>query len=192
MSKFARLPPGQRETNKFPVLHAGSVPKVDLDKWRFTTSGLIDDPLDLTYSQMTSLPGIKIVCDIHCVTRWSKFNTHWEGIPAKTILDLTGPKTTAFYALIHAENGFTTNLPLEILYEKESIFAYKHDDKPLTAEHGWPVRLVVPRLYFWKSAKWVTGIELIERDTPGFWEKHGYHMEGDPWKEERYSSPRPW
>lgn len=192
MSEQAKLPPGQKETSKFPVLHAGSVPKIELEKWRFKTFGLVDNPLNLSYAEMTALPGSKIVCDIHCVTRWSKLNTHWEGIPVKTILDMTKPKPAAFYALIHAENDFTTNLPLELLYEKDSIFAFKYEGKPLTEEHGWPMRLIVPQRYFWKSAKWVTGIELTESDAPGFWEKHGYHMEGDPWKEERYSSPRPW
>lgn len=192
MNDSPKLPPGQNETHRFPVLHAGSVPKIDLERWRFKAFGLVQNPLDLTYEEMTSLPGVKTVSDIHCVTRWSKTKTRWEGIPAKTILDMARPKAMAFYVLVHAENGFTANLPLEVLYEKESIFAIKYEDKPLTAEHGWPMRLVVPRLYFWKSAKWVTGIELIEHDTPGFWEKHGYHMDGDPWKEERYSSPRPW
>lgn len=185
-----RLPPGQRLARKLPVLHAGRIPDISLAQWKFTASGLVKNKLSLNFEQIRGLPATKITCDIHCVTRWSLLDTRWEGVPAKEILDMAQPESNARYALIHAENDFTTNLPLDLLYEKDVIFAYKYEGKSLTPEHGWPLRLVVPQRYFWKSAKWVTGIELIEHDTPGYWEKHGYHMEGDPWKEERYGSPQ--
>jgi len=182
----SRLPPGQRLTDKWPVLHYGKVPSVDKAKWRFTISGLVHKEKTLTYDEFTALPQVEVFSDIHCVTTWSRYNNTWEGVSTRAIRDISGIKPEAKYVMVLGEGGFTTNLPLEDFLAEDAVFALKHDGKALTAEHGGPVRLVVPRLYFWKSAKWVTGIELKDKNEPGFWEKAGYHMHGDPWLEERY------
>lgn len=192
MNDVNRLPPGQRLTNKFPVLHAGSVPKINSHEWSFRTSGLVKNNVVMDIEKFKSMPRIKITCDIHCVTRWSKFDTNWEGVPVKEILLLTELEPGASHVLVHASNNFTTNLPVDLLYLDNVILADTYEDEPLSPEHGGPVRLIVPQRYFWKSAKWVTGLEFLDKNIPGFWEKHGYHMEGDPWKEERYSSPVAW
>lgn len=184
----ARVPPGQTLTEKWPVLHYGSVPRVDLGRWRFRISGLVEEPVELTYDQFMALPKTEITCDIHCVTTWSRFGNTFEGVPFSEVLKLVKPRPGATHAMVLAEYGFTTNLALEDLDRDDVLFAYKHDGKELTPDHGWPLRLVVPHLYFWKSAKWVRGLELMAGDKPGFWESHGYHMRGDPWKEERYSA----
>jgi DMSO/TMAO reductase YedYZ molybdopterin-dependent catalytic subunit len=183
-----RVPPGQTVTEKWPVLHYGSVPRVDLGRWRFRIFGLVEEPVELTYDQFMALPRTSITRDIHCVTTWSRYDNTFEGVPFREVLKLVKPKPEATHAMIHAEYGFTTNLPLVDLDRDDVLFANKHDGKELTPDHGWPLRLVVPHLYFWKSAKWVRGIELLAEDKPGFWETHGYHMRGDPWKEERYSA----
>jgi DMSO/TMAO reductase YedYZ molybdopterin-dependent catalytic subunit len=181
-----RIPPGQRETGKFPVLHHGDIPGIDASAWKFSITGLVEESLALDYASFSSLPVVKVFADIHCVTGWSKLNNLWEGVSAKEIAALAGVLPEARFAIVHAENGFTTNLPLSDFMEPDVLFATKYNDEPLTPEHGAPVRLVVPRLYFWKSAKWVTGIEFTDRDRPGFWETRGYHNHGDPWTEERY------
>lgn len=183
-----RTPPGQTLTEKWPVLHYGSVPRVDLARWRFRIFGLVDEPAELTYEQLLALPRTTITRDIHCVTTWSRLDTTFEGVPFRSVLELVTPRPDATHVMVHAEYGFTTNLALTDLDRDDVLFANKADGKDLTPDHGWPLRLVVPHLYFWKSAKWVRGIEFMTQDRPGFWESHGYHMRGDPWKEERYSA----
>ena len=183
-----RIPPGQKLTDKFPVLHHGSVVHFDIDKWKFSIFGLVDRPREMNYSEFDGLPKVKVLADIHCVTTWSKLNTLWEGPGTSVIKELVNIKPEARFVIVHAGGGFTTNLPLADFFEKDVLLATKYDGKPITPEHGFPVRLVVPRLYFWKSAKWVTGVEFVAADHPGFWESAGYHNHGDPWREERYSS----
>jgi DMSO/TMAO reductase YedYZ molybdopterin-dependent catalytic subunit len=151
--------------------------------------GLVEQPVRLTYDEFRALPTVTISCDIHCVTAWSRLGMTFEGVPAKTVLDLAKVRPEAAYVMVHGEQGYETNLRLEYLRADDALFAWKADGADLAPEHGWPLRLVVPRLYFWKSAKWVRGLELLAKDRPGFWERNGYHMHGDPWKEERYSSP---
>ena len=185
--RSSRVPPGQAETSKWPVLHYGSVPRVDLTKWRFRFFGLVEQPLELTFEQFMALPKQQITCDIHCVTRWSRLDTSFEGVPFREIYKLVKRRDNANFAIIHAEHGFTTNLPLEDLLRDDVLLAYRANGADLTPDHGWPVRLVVPHLYFWKSTKWVRGVELLAQNRPGFWESNGYHMRGDPWREERHS-----
>ena len=186
-----RLPPSQIETRKWPVLHYGIVPQMDLATWRFGISGLVERPLTLSWSELLELPRQQTLCDIHCVTRWSRYDNLFEGISVQALLQRAVPRPEARYALVHAEQGFTTNLPLADLDRPANLLALSFGGEPLTPEHGGPVRLLVPHLYFWKSAKWVKGIELLEEDYPGFWEQNGYHQRGDPWSEERYSRPDP-
>ncbi|MEO7985384.1 MAG: sulfite oxidase-like oxidoreductase [Gemmatimonadales bacterium] len=187
----SRLPPGQVVTRKWPVLHYGSVPTVDLARWRFTVGGLVEHPFALTWDELQALPRRETVCDIHCVTRWSRYDNVFEGVPVQSLLERAGIQPTAHYALVSAEQGYTTNLPLSDLDRPENLLALRHNGEALTPEHGGPVRLLVPHLYFWKSAKWVRGFELLADDEPGFWERNGYHMRGDPWEEERYGRPDP-
>jgi len=186
-----RLPPGQVITRKWPVLHYGTVPRVDLATWRFSVGGAVEQPFAITWEELQALPRRQTACDIHCVTRWSRYDNVFEGVPVQLLLQRAGVKPEARYALVHAEQGFTTNLPLDDLDRPENLLALSHDGEPLTPEHGGPVRLLVPHLYLWKSAKWVRGIECLEEDVPGFWEQNGYHMRGDPWQEERYGRPDP-
>jgi DMSO/TMAO reductase YedYZ molybdopterin-dependent catalytic subunit len=181
-----RVPPGQVVTTKWPVLHYGDVPQVDTKTWRFEVSGLVERPYSLTYDELLALPRATVHCDIHCVTRWSRLENAFEGVAAQRLLQRAGVKRDAAYCLVHAEQDFTTNLPLSDLDRPENLIALKHDGEWLTPEHGGPARLLVPHLYFWKSAKWVRGLELLADDMPGFWEQNGYHMRGDPWMEERY------
>ncbi|HET7790436.1 MAG TPA: sulfite oxidase-like oxidoreductase [Gemmatimonadales bacterium] len=181
-----RLPPGQILTDKWPVLHYGNVPSVDTTRWSFEVSGLVERPFTLTYDELLLLPRKTVHCDIHCVTTWSRFDNAFEGVPVRSLLERAGVKAEARHVLITAEQGFTTNLPLADLDRPENLVALKHDGEWLTPEHGWPARLLVPHLYFWKSAKWVRGLVLLDEDIPGFWEQNGYHMRGDPWTEERY------
>lgn len=182
-----RIPPGQRLTNKFPVLHYGTVPKVDISKWTFTITGLVERDIKLNFNEFNDLSKIKVRSDIHCVTSWSMLDTTWEGISTSEIRKLVKILPEAEHVVIHAEQGFTTNLSLKDFFGVDVLFATMYNNDLLTPEHGYPVRLVVPRLYFWKSAKWVTGLEFIADERLGFWEQHGYHSHGDPWKEERYS-----
>jgi DMSO/TMAO reductase YedYZ molybdopterin-dependent catalytic subunit len=182
-----RLPPGQVRTDKWPVLHYGAVPQVDLATWDFRVDGLVEQPVRWSYSEFLALPQVQVRSDIHCVTRWSRFDNLWQGVSFKELLRHVQVKPEARHAVFHAEQGFTSNLPLAELEQDDVLFAYRHDGRDLTPEHGWPLRLVVPRRYFWKSAKWVRRVELVAEDRPGFWEQNGYHNEADPWKEERFS-----
>ena len=180
----SRLPPGQYVTTDFPVLSAGPTPRTPLSKWSFTIRGLVDAPRTWTWDEFRALPHEKVTADIHCVTKWSKFDTVWEGVSIDTLLQ--GIQTSAKYLTAFSDGGYTTNLPMEAITGGKAWVAYAFDGKPLEPEHGGPARLLVPRLYFWKSAKWVRGLELHERDEPGFWEVNGYHNYGDPWREQRY------
>jgi DMSO/TMAO reductase YedYZ molybdopterin-dependent catalytic subunit len=186
-----RLPPGQIITRKWPVLHYGTVPGVDLATWRFEVRGAVERPVSLTWDELLALPRRETACDMHCVTRWSRYDNVFEGVPVQDVLAHAGVKPGAAYVLVHAEQNYTTNLPLSDLDRPANLLALSHNGEPLTPEHGGPVRLLVPHLYLWKSAKWVTGFQLLEEDYPGFWEQNGYHMRGDPWQEERYGRPDP-
>ena len=181
-----RLPPGQVLTKKWPVLHYGLVPAVELATWTFAVDGLVERPFVLTYDELAALPRSTTRCDIHCVTTWSRFDNTFSGISVQSLLQRAGVRPEARFCLVSAEQGFTTNLPLADLDRPENLVALTHDAEPLTPEHGWPARLLVPHLYLWKSAKWVRGLTLLDADVPGFWEQNGYHMHGDPWTEERY------
>jgi len=183
-----RTPPGQVLTSKWPVLHYGSVPKVDPQdaRWRLKVFGLVEEPFELTYADLRSMPAIDVVCDMHCVTHWSRLDNVFTGVPTKAIVERAGPKPEARFVMCHSEAGFTVNVPLDQFTADDSILAYQWDGKEITPDHGWPLRGLVPRLYLWKSAKWIRGIELRATDAPGFWEQNGYHMHGDPWKEERF------
>jgi DMSO/TMAO reductase YedYZ molybdopterin-dependent catalytic subunit len=184
----ARLPPGQYLTEKWPVLHAGSVPDYppDLAGWDFRVWGEVDSPVTLSWAELTALPVEAVTQDIHCVTRWSRFDATFEGVPWAAIRELVGQRPSARYAIAHAEQGFTANVPASSLDARGALLATHADGAPLEPEHGWPLRLVVPGTYFWKSAKWLRGIELLDHDQPGFWERYGYHNDADPWKEQRY------
>jgi len=182
----ARLPPGQYLTEKWPVLHAGSVPAVDLATWDLRVFGEVEEPVRLTWEELQALPSREITVDIHCVTRWSRFDTRFRGVHWSELAKLVRPKPSARFVLAHAEHGFTSNVPLEAIETVDALLAYEADGEPLTPDHGWPLRLVVPSRYFWKSAKWVRGLELRATDEPGFWERYGYHNDADYTKEERY------
>jgi DMSO/TMAO reductase YedYZ molybdopterin-dependent catalytic subunit len=182
----ARLPPGQYLTEKWPVLHAGDVPDVDLELWNLRVFGLVEEEVTLDYAQLRALPATGITTDIHCVTRWSRFDAGFRGAHWRELAKLCKPQPAAHFVVARAEQGFTANLPLTALEEENAMVCYEADGEPLTAEHGGPVRLVVPSRYFWKSAKWLTGLELVSADQPGFWERYGYHNDADPWQEERY------
>ena len=186
-----RLPPGQIVTRKWPVLHYATVPRVDLATWRFEVRGAVERPVSLTWGELLALPRRETACDMHCVTRWSRYDNVFEGVPVQDVLARAGINPGAAYVLVHAEQDYTTNLPLSDLDRPANLLALSHNGEPLTPEHGGPVRLLVPHLYLWKSAKWVTGFQLLEADYPGFWERNGYHMRGDPWQEERYGRPDP-
>jgi DMSO/TMAO reductase YedYZ molybdopterin-dependent catalytic subunit len=186
-----RLPPGQKETVKWPVLHFGNVPRVDVRRWSFRVFGEVERPYELTWDEFVALPRAEVLCDIHCVTHWSRYDNVFGGVSVTQLLERAGVRPTATHALVHAEQDFTTNLPLDDLLREANLVATHHGGAPLSPEHGGPARLVVPHLYFWKSAKWVRGIELMAGDFPGFWEQNGYHMHGDPWTEERFGRPDP-
>jgi DMSO/TMAO reductase YedYZ molybdopterin-dependent catalytic subunit len=181
-----RLPPGQYLTEKWPVLHAGSVPKTDLAAWDFKVFGEVEEPVTLTYAELQALPQTEVTIDIHCVTRWSRFDTSFRGAHWRELAELVRPKSTARFVVAHAEQGFTSNVPLEGLEDDNALVAWEADGEPLEPEHGWPLRLVVPSRYFWKSAKWLRGLELVASDQPGFWERYGYHNDADYWQEQRY------
>ena len=181
-----RLPPGQYLTDKWPVLHAGTVPGTDLSTWDFRVFGEVDRPLTLTWEELTELPSTEITVDIHCVTRWTRFDTGFKGVHWRELAKLVGPKPAAGFVVAHAEQGFTSNVPLAALEDDSALIAWEADGEPLEPEHGWPLRLVVPSKYFWKSAKWLRGLELLSHDEPGFWERYGYHNNADYSREERY------
>jgi DMSO/TMAO reductase YedYZ molybdopterin-dependent catalytic subunit len=182
-----RIPPGQALTVKWPVLHATEPPDVDLRTWTFRIFGLVDEPAALTWEQFSSLPRVRITSDVHCVTRWSKLDNQWEGVAIAEVLRHVSIPPRAQFVMVHAP-GYSANLPLGALLDEDVLFALKHNGEDLTRNHGGPVRLVVPKRYFWKSVKWVNGLELMEEDRPGFWEVRGYHMEGDPWSEDRFGA----
>ncbi len=183
---IARVPPGQYVTERFPVLHAGVVPDVDLAEWDFVVDGLVDSEKRWTWDEFRALPSESLTADIHCVTKWSKLDTTWEGVPVQAIWDQIGAGPTATHVLVNAYHGFTANLPVEDFLRTGNLFAHTYDGAPLELEHGYPLRLVVPHLYFWKSVKWVRGFTVLDGDQPGFWERNGYHMYGDPFKEQRF------
>jgi DMSO/TMAO reductase YedYZ molybdopterin-dependent catalytic subunit len=182
----ARLPPGQYFTERFPVLHVGDVPTYDMAEWDFRISGAVDAERRLSWADLRALPTIDVTCDIHCVTKWSKFDTRWTGVPFRTVMDLVAVSPSATHVVTHAEYGYTANAPLADLLHDDVIFAWNYDGEALEPIHGGPLRLVVPHLYFWKSVKWVRGIEFTTEDNPGFWERNGYHNYGDPFREQRY------
>lgn len=185
-----RVPPGQYVTEKFPVLHYGSVPtyKKLEEAWDLRVWGEIEEPKQFSFNEFRSLPTTTIQTDLHCVTRWSKLDTHWTGVQFKDFLSHLPPlKPSAKFILWHCEHGFTANVPLEIMLEDDAMLAYLFEGKELDPEHGFPLRALVPKKYFWKSAKWLRGIEFLSEDQLGFWERYGYNNHADPWKEERYS-----
>ena len=182
-----RIPPGQYRTTKFPVLHYGSVPHTDLATWDFKVWGEVDSPLTLTWERFKALPRKTVTTDIHCVTRWTKLDTAWEGVAIQEILKLVGVRPNATHVLAHSEQGYTANMPLSVLDDEDVLLADTFDGQELELEHGYPLRLFVPKRYFWKSAKWVRGLEFLDHDILGFWERYGYNNDADPWKEERYS-----
>ena len=193
-----RLPPGQSVTQKFPVLHYGPTPKTDLSTWDLKVFGLVEEEKVWTWDEFNQLPRTSLTMDIHCVTRWSKFDTDWEGISLKTLVDegIIRPKAEANYIVQHCEQGYTTNLPLEAMLQDNVLMATHYNGEPVPLEHGWPLRVVVGSYadrseewsaYFWKGGKWLRALEFRSTDQPGFWERNGYHNEADPWKEQRHS-----
>lgn len=183
-----RVPPGQSRTQKWPVLDASGPPAIDLAKWRFRIAGLTGQTVEWTWNEFGALPRVKVFADFHCVTRWSRLGNLWEGVSTRELIQRAGgARPEAHYVLVDGyDRGWTTNLPLEDFAAEDALVALLHDGEPISAEHGGPARLIVPRLYAWKSAKWVAGVELLENDRAGFWEANGYHMRGNPWTEERY------
>ena len=179
-----RIPPGQYATADFPVLSAGPTPHVPLERWDFALVGEVDEPRRWTWDEFRALPAETVTVDIHCVTKWSKLDTVWEGVRVETLLEEV--ETAAEYAVAFCDGGYTTNLPLADLVDGKAWVVFGYDGEPLDPEHGGPARLLVPHLYFWKSAKWVRGLRLVSTDEPGFWESNGYHLYGDPWREQRY------
>ncbi|WP_052586513.1 sulfite oxidase-like oxidoreductase [Bacillus velezensis] len=183
-----RIPPNQNVTTKFPVLHAGNVPYYeDMSKWNLQVYGLVDRPMLLSFKDIKAFPEAEVKNDIHCVTGWSRLDNIWQGIRAKDIAEKAGVHKEVGFVILHAEEGWTANLPLSDFTRETSLLAYAHNGEPLTPEHGYPLRGVFPHLYFWKSAKWLRGIQFTKENHPGFWEKNGYHMRGDPWKNERFT-----
>jgi DMSO/TMAO reductase YedYZ molybdopterin-dependent catalytic subunit len=183
-----RLPRGQVLTQNWPVLTFGDTPEVDLRTWTFRCFGLVEEPVSWTWQEFLELPRVEVTSDVHCVTRWSRYDNRWEGVAVSEILRRVWVKDEATAVMVHAEQEYTTNLLLDDLRSDGVLLAIKHDGRDLPDEHGGPCRLVVPRLYFWKSAKWVRGFEFMDVNAPGFWEVNGYHLRADPWKEERYSA----
>jgi len=183
----ARTPPGQILTDKFPVLSYGPTPRFDPRKWDFRVFGEVDEPLLLSYEQFRALPQSRQVSDFHCVTTWSRLDNAWEGVKVRDLIKLVRLKPSARFVIVHCDGGYTTNLPLDEFDDDDVMLAYRRDGRDLEPDHGFPLRLIVPRLYGWKSAKWVRAIEFSAQDRPGFWEVRGYHNHANPWTEERYS-----
>jgi DMSO/TMAO reductase YedYZ molybdopterin-dependent catalytic subunit len=182
-----RLPPNQARTRKWPVLDAHGPPRIDLSTWTFGVSGLVKSDLSFDWKEFQALPRVRVFADMHCVTRWSRLGNVWEGVATREILRRAEALPEARFVVVHGyDHEFTTNLPLEAFASEDVLLADIHDGQPISLEHGGPLRLVVPRLYAWKSAKWVKRVELVSEDEPGFWERAGYHDVGDPWKEERF------
>lgn len=191
LQRSQRIPPRQVLTTKWPVLHYGATPTFQRDRWTFHIFGLVESPWECNYDGFVALPKIRVHADMHCVTRWSLLDNLWEGVATNEVLAKVRVKPAARFVMVHCEHGFSTNLPLEDFCQNDCLFAWRHNGQDLDPDHGYPLRLVVPRLYAWKSAKWVRGIELMAEDRPGFWEEFthgGYHMRGDPWREERFRS----
>jgi DMSO/TMAO reductase YedYZ molybdopterin-dependent catalytic subunit len=182
-----RLPPGQVLTQKWPVLTYEAVPRIDLETWTFRCYGLVGEEVSWTWKEFLELPSVRVTSDIHCVTRWSRYDNRWEGVAVSEILRRVSVRPEAVAVMAHSESGYTTNIPLEELRDESALVAFRHDGADLPAEHGGPCRLVVPKLYFWKSAKFIRAFEFLDANAPGFWEVNGYHLHADPWKEERYS-----
>lgn len=182
----ARVPPGQYVTERFPVLHAGVVPDVDLAEWDFTVDGLVGARRRWSWAEIRAMSTEPLKTDIHCVTKWSKLDTEWEGVPVQFIWDMVEPNESASHVLVKAYHGFTANIPVEDFLRDGNLLAHTYAGEPLDPEHGYPLRLVVPHLYFWKSVKWVRGFTVLGADEPGFWERNGYHMYGDPFQEQRF------
>ena len=181
-----RLPPGQSLTLKWPVLHVGAIPQFDPDTWKFAVFGLVDHPFELTWQEFQTLPRKRVQADFHCVTTWSKFDNVWEGVAMNTIAERAMPKPEARFVVQHCEGGYTTNTPLADLLRENVLLADTHSPEPLTPEHGAPLRMIVPHLYAWKSSKWIRGLEFTAEDRAGYWEQRGYHMYGDPVREQRF------
>ena len=181
-----RLPVGQYLTKKWPVLSYEPTPKFDPAKYRFKVSGAVAEPFELTWDELQALPRVQLTTDFHCVTTWSRYDNAWEGVHIREILQRAKPLPEAKFVMAHSFTGYTTNVPLADLDDDDVIIAFTHDGEPLAPEHGGPVRLIIPKLYAYKSAKWLSGLEFMEKDRPGFWEVRGYHNHADPWKEERY------
>ena len=181
-----RLPVGQYLTKKWPVLSYEPTPKFDPAKYRFKVSGAVAEPFELTWDELQALPRVQLTTDFHCVTTWSRYDNAWEGVHIREILQRAKPLPEAKFVMAHSYTGYTTNMPLADLDDDDVIIAFTHDGEPLAPEHGGPVRLIVPKLYAYKSAKWLSGLEFMEKDRPGFWEVRGYHNHADPWQEERY------
>ena len=181
-----KAPPGQYVTKKFPVLSFGPTPSIDLETWELRVFGLVEEEVTLSWTEFTGLEKVRVDAEFHCVTQWSRLENTWEGVSFNELMKLVSPKSEARYVMAHCYGGYTTNLALDVLQEDDVLLAYRHDGAPLPPEHGGPMRLVVPKRYGWKSAKWVNGLEFMAEDAPGFWEARGYHMEADPWKEQRF------
>jgi DMSO/TMAO reductase YedYZ molybdopterin-dependent catalytic subunit len=183
-----RIPPGQSRTRKWPVLDAGGPPRIDPGAWKLSVHGMVGEPVEWNWREFTQLPRVRVFADFHCVTRWSRLGNVWEGVSTREIMARAGgPRPEAAFVLAHGyDEGFSTNVPLDDFLAEDALVAITHDGEPLSEDHGGPARLIVPRLYAWKSAKWLESIELLQRDQAGFWESCGYHMHGDPWKEERH------
>ena len=182
----ARVPPGQYLTERFPVLTVGPNPKYDLASWDFTVFGEVERELRLSWDELMALPQKDVVLDIHCVTRWSKLDTHWTGVPVSEVFDRAGLKPSGTHVMAYSDGGYTTNMPLETLLHEDALLAHTYDGKPLEHDHGAPLRLIVPKRYFWKSAKFLRKLEVMTEDRMGFWELNGYHNDADPWQEQRH------
>jgi DMSO/TMAO reductase YedYZ molybdopterin-dependent catalytic subunit len=185
-----RIPPGQSQTHKWPVLDAAGPPSIDLAHWRLELTGLVQRPVSWSWDEFMALPRVKVFSDFHCVTRWSRLDNLWDGVSTRTLLEHAGTlQQQARFVIAHGyDHGWTTNVPLDLFLSEDALIATHHDGQPLTLEHGGPARLVIPRLYAWKSAKWLAALEFLAEDRAGFWERNGYHMNGDPWKEERFGT----
>lgn len=184
--KNGRLPPGQSLTLKWPVLHVGPVPEFDPATWKFSVGGRVRRPFELDWEQFQALPRVQVQADFHCVTTWSKFDNIWEGVSLRTIIDRAAPLEDASHVIQHCDGGYTTNTPLEDLLRDDVVLADTHSPEPLTPAHGGPLRMIIPHLYAWKSSKWIRGLEFAGRDRAGYWEERGYHMYGDPFREQRF------
>jgi DMSO/TMAO reductase YedYZ molybdopterin-dependent catalytic subunit len=181
-----RLPPGQHEVRNWPVLDLGVQPDIPIEKWRLTLDGLVENPVRWTWQDFLAQPVTRLTSDIHCVTAWSRFDNRWEGVSARHVISVVRPRPEAKFVVLHSFDTYTTNVALDAFDDEDVLLAHRWEDAPIPREHGGPVRVVIPKLYFWKSAKWVKRIEFAAADRPGFWEIRGYHNAGDPWREERY------